>query len=165
MFRKMRRFKQSLSREEIDEILKKGSSGILALHGDGGYPYAVPISYAYVGDKLYFHSAKAGHKIDAVRNNEKASFCVIGEDSVVPSEYTTYFRSVIAFGKVREITNAEDVRKAVTLIAEKYSPDFKSGIDAEIDREFNALAVIEMQIEHITGKEAIELTKQRKTTL
>ena len=102
IFREMRRKKQELSRQEIADILHKGTSGVLALLGDNDYPYAVPISYVYDDGKIYFHSAKSGHKIDAIQRTEKASFCVIDKDLVVPEEYTTYFRSVIAFGSRKE---------------------------------------------------------------
>lgn len=73
-FRKMRRNRQELSRDESIRILKEGTSGVLALHGDDGYPYAVPISYVYDDGKLYFHGAKSGHKLDALRSYPKASF-------------------------------------------------------------------------------------------
>ena len=76
IFREMRQKKQELSRQEIADILHKGTSGVLALLGDNDYPYAVPISYVYDDGKIYFHSAKSGHKIDAIQRTEKASFCV-----------------------------------------------------------------------------------------
>ena len=95
MFRELRRKKQVLSEEESAKILKNGTSGVLALAGDNDYPYAVPISYVYDGEKLYFHCAGSGHKLDAIKRNPKASFCVIDQDLVVPEEYTSYFRSVI----------------------------------------------------------------------
>ena len=101
MFREMRRKKQILSNKEIIELLEKGTSGVLALLGDNEYPYAVPISYVYDNSKIYFHGAKAGHKIDAIRKCSKASFCVIAQDEISPEKYTTYFKSVIAFGKIR----------------------------------------------------------------
>ena len=101
MFRPMRRFKQALSPEECRAVLERGTSGVLALSGDGGWPYAVPLSYVYADGKIYFHSAKSGHKVDAIRSCPRASFCVIDQDHIVPEEYTTYFRSVIAFGTVR----------------------------------------------------------------
>ena len=84
-----------------EAVLSRGSHGVLALAGDEGYPYAVPISYVYEGGKLYFHCAKSGHKLDAIARCPKASFCVVDQDQVVPQEYTTYFRSVIAFGTIR----------------------------------------------------------------
>ena len=80
MFREMRRKRQLLSDKESIEILENGTSGVLALLGDDEYPYAVPISYVYDNAKIYFHGAKTGHKIDAIRKCSKASFCVIEQD-------------------------------------------------------------------------------------
>lgn len=91
MFREMRRRRQQLSPEECKRILAEGTSGVLAVRGDEGYPYAVPLSYVYEEGRLFFHGAAAGHRRDAVLRDPKASFCVIGGDRVVPEEYTTYF--------------------------------------------------------------------------
>ena len=99
MFRDMRRTKQLLPAEEAEDILRQASAGVLAVSGDNGYPYAVPLSYAYADDKLYFHLATSGHKLDGIRRNEKVSFCVIAQDEVVPERFATDYRSVIAFGR------------------------------------------------------------------
>ena len=120
-FREMRRKKQALSQQEVEDIFYKGTSGVLALLGDNDYPYAVPISYVYDGEKIYFHSAKSGHKIDAIRRTAKASFCVVDKDLVVPEEYTTYFRSVIAFGRIRIIEDDSEKRAAVEKLADRKS--------------------------------------------
>lgn len=135
---------------------------MLALLGDGGYPYAVPMSYCYVNGKIFFHCAKSGHKIDAVRSCGKASFCVIDQDQIVPAEFTTYFRSAIAFGRIREIQDDAEKLAAITLLAEKYSPDYTEGRIAEIQREFNVLCMLELRIEHMSGKEALELVRARE---
>lgn len=161
MFRKMRRFKQLLSNEMAVEVLERNTGGTLALLGDEDYPYAVPISYVYTDGKIYFHSAKEGHKIDAIKNHDKASFCVIDKDQIVPEKYTTYFRSVIAFGKIRIIEDKSEIRKFATILAMKYSADFAEGIPEEIDSTINSMVIIEMEIEHMTAKEAIELVKSR----
>lgn len=162
MFREMRRKKQILSREEDVKILKRGTSGTLALIGDEDYPYAVPISYVYENNKIYFHGAKTGHKIDAIAKNKKASFCVIDEDKIVPDEFTTYFRSVIIFGKIRILKDENEIRNVIQKIADKYSTDAeKSTRDKEIEREWKILCVLEMSIEHMTGKEAIEFVKNK----
>ena len=113
MFREMRRNKQALTAEEIAEILKRNTSGVLAVNGDGGYPYAVPLSYVYLDSKLYFHCAGTGHKLDSILRDDKVSFCVIDQDQVVGEEYTTYFRSVIAFGRARVLEGAEKLRPLV----------------------------------------------------
>lgn len=130
--------------------------------GDAGYPYAVPLSYVYADGRIIFHGAKSGHKIDAIRGCEKASFCVIDRDQVVPEEYTTWFRSAIAFGRVRIIDQDAEKRAAIELLAEKYSPDDPEGRRAEIEREYKILCMFELRIEHMTGKEAIELVRARK---
>ena len=84
IFRQMRRMRQQLSKEESIGILRKSTAGTLALLGDNDYPYAVPISYVYADGNLYFHSALSGHKVDAIRKCDKASFCVIEQDDVQP---------------------------------------------------------------------------------
>lgn len=159
----MRRSRQQLSESEAIEILQKGTSGVLAVLGDEGYPYAVPLSYVYLDGKIIFHCAKTGHKMDAVLANNKASFCVIGEDKVVPEEYTTYFRSVIAFGKIRIVEDDDEKRKLVYDFTGKYSPGFEEERQKAIDKEFKPLCIMEMTIEYLTGKESIELVKEKNS--
>ena len=162
MFREMRRKKQLLTKEECVAILEKNTAGVLALLGDEGYPYTVPISYVYKDSKLYFHGAKSGHKIDAIRNYEKASFCVMDQDQIVPEEYTTYFRSVVAFGKIHILKEETQMRSAIEALAEKYHPTgTKEEHKQAIDREWTPLCMIELDIEHMTGKEAIELVRAK----
>ena len=162
MFRKMRRYTQQLPENEVVEILVKGSAGTLAVLGDEGYPYVVPLSYVYADGKLYFHCAKEGHKIDAIRNCDKASFCVIAEDNVVAEEFTTYFKSVIAFGRVRIVEDAGEMRRFIEILSDKYCPVDVSLRDKEIDGAMSRLGMLEFTIEHLTGKEAKELRAMRK---
>ena len=158
VFREMRRKKQALSQQEIAQILQQETSGVLALIGDEVYPYAVPISYVYDGEKLYFHSAKSGHKLDAIQQNAKASFCVVAKDTVVPEEYTTYFQSVIVFGQIRLIQDERAKIAAIEKLAGKYAPEATTmELEQEINREWNPLCLLEMTIDHVTEKEAIEL--------
>lgn len=158
MFREMRRKRQKLSMKECEDILTKGSCGVLSLCGDDGYPYGVPISYVYDGSRLIFHSAAAGHKIDAIIRSPKASFCVIDQDQVVPEKYTTYFRSVIVFGTVRILKDEQEKREAVEILSVKYAPeDSADNRQNMIEREWNSLCMLEMSLEHVSGKQAIEL--------
>ena len=162
MFREMRRKKQRLSAEACEAILAEGTSGVLAVDGDGGYPYAVPLSYVYQDGKLFFHCAKSGHKLDAVRACPKASFCVVDRDQVVPPEYTTYFRSAIAFGTVRVVEDPEEKQNALLLLARRYAPEqSQTDHQREIDRFFSNLCIAELTIQHLTGKEAIELVRAK----
>lgn len=160
MFREMRRSRQQLSADETAEILKNASSGVLAVSGDDGYPYAVPLSYVYDGEKIYFHCAVTGHKIDAIRREPKVSFCVIAEDCILPEKFTTVFASVIAFGRAEIITDDEEKRAALMKLAEKYSPGVPKA-DEEIRGSWDHVCVVGITVEHLTGKEAIEKTKQR----
>ena len=108
MFREMRRSRQALSREACEQILKENTSGVLAVSGNDGYPYAVPLSYVYEDGVIYFHGAPAGHKIDAIAADGKVSFCVVSQDEIHPEKYTTYYRSVIAFGKAQVFTDEDE---------------------------------------------------------
>ena len=161
MFRGMRRKRQDLTETETLAMLQSCSSGVLAVQGDDGYPYAVPLSFAYEAGRLYFHSAMAGHKIDAIERNAKASFCVIAADDVVQSKFTTHFRSAIVFGKARVVTEDSEKRHALECLARRYSPDYLDAAGAEIDGAWKRVCVIELVIEHMTGKAAIEIIKER----
>ena len=160
-FRKMRRSRQQLSETECDAILSVATSGTLALLGDNGYPYAVPISYVYADGRLYFHSAKTGHKVDAIIQHDKASFCVIVADEIHPSEFTTYFRSVIAFGRIQIIESEDERMYAASLLGARYNPGDDTGLQKELEKGLSHMLIFRLDIEHLTGKEAIELVRKR----
>lgn len=154
----MRRKRQQLSEEESIGILVKASSGVLAVLGDEGYPYAVPLSYVYHEGRLIFHSAVAGHKVDAIRACDKASFCVIQQDLVSEEKFTTFFRSVIAFGRIRILEDDVQKLEAIRVLARKYSPHVSmENTNVEIQRGFPHLLMFVLEIEHLTGKQAKEL--------
>lgn len=157
MFQKMRRFKQELPQTEIDRILQLNTSGVLALIDNDGYPYSVPLSYVYSNGNIYFHSAKMGHKIDAIKNCKKATFCIVDKDDVQPEQYTTFYKSVIAFGNVEIVNNNEETLSAIKELGEKYYPNHNNELQNEIEKFKTAFLIIRFDIEHITGKQAIEL--------
>ena len=161
MFRAMRRKKQSLPETDAVAMLESCTSGVLAVHGDDDYPYAVPLSYAYEDGTLYFHAATKGHKLDAIERSDKASFCVIAADDIVPEKFTTYFRSAVAFGKARVVTDDDERRHGLMLLAGKYSPDYVDKAPAEIDGDWKRVVVIALDVEHLTAKASIELVKER----
>lgn len=160
-FRKMRRSRQQLSKSECEDILETATSGTLAVLGDNGYPYAVPLSHVYDDGKIYFHSALSGHKVDAIMHCDKASFCVVAADDVHPSEFTTYFRSVIAFGRIHIVEEDNEKLHAAVLLGSRFNPDDVEGLRKEIAKGFPRMLVLRFDIEHLSGKEAIELTKTR----
>ena len=160
-FSEMRRKRQQLSQEETIHILCHTTSGILSVVDTNGYPYGVPLSHVYADGKIYFHSAVSGHKIDAIHNGEKVSFTVIDQDEVHPETFTTHFRSVICYGRVRIVKNETDKLAALRLLGKRNNPD-EAALQHEIDKDFCHVAIIEFTIEHITGKEAIELVRERQ---
>ena len=160
-FREMRRKRQQLSEVESIGILQKATAGTLALLGDNDYPYAVSISYVYHERKLYFHSALAGHKVDAIRNCDNASFCVIDKDDVQPERYTTFFRSVIAFGRIHIIEDETEKLAMARMLGNRYNPNNDESLQREIEGGLSRMLMIRFDIEHLTGKEAIELVRQR----
>lgn len=160
MFREMRRNKQLLTTKEIDAIMEKCTNGVLSCLGDDDYPYSVPLSFVYFNHKIYIHSAKSGHKIDAIEKHPKVSFAVIEEDVIVSKEYTTYFRSVIAFGKAR-VVEGEEGKEAFMALVKKYSGDQPEEEQHKEVEGCKHAYVIAIDVEHITGKEAIELVRAK----
>ena len=155
MFRKMRREKQLLSKAASEEILVHGATGVLAVLGDEGYPYAVPVNYVYDHGEIYFHCAKSGHKLDAIRRHGKVSFCVIDKEQVIPEKFTTYYRSAVAFGRASEVEDGDARLRVMRLLNNKYAPGLDEAGEAEIQKGWSSLCVIQIHIEHLTGKEAI----------
>ncbi len=154
MFRKMRRAGQQLPREEAFEILKNGKTGVLAVLGDEGYPYAVPLNYALVGDCIYFHCARDGHKTDALGRNSKVSFCVVEKDTVIPQIFSTDYRSAVVFGQAQIVEEDAVKRGALLALVEKYGPAYREDGAKEIEAEWSRVTIVEIRIEHLTGKEA-----------
>ncbi len=160
MERKMRRFKQLLDEQSAKEILYNATNGVLSLVDSDGEPYGVPISYAYDGEGcIYFHSAVKGHKIECIEADSRCSFCVVAQDLIVPDEFTTYFRSVIVKGSIHVVDTRDEMIKGLLLLSGKYSPGIDP--DAEISKGINHVSVLRLDIDFITGKEAIELVRKR----
>ena len=151
----MRRFKQEASEQECIELLEKAPRGVLSVLGDGGYPYGVPLNYVYENGKLYFHCAMEGHKLDALRSCCKAAFCVLSEATKNPGEWWNCFTSVICFGYVKEVPEGSEHDRLLRLLGKKYFPE---GYDIEADMVKNGTRalILELTIEHMTGKHVRE---------
>ena len=162
MERKMRRFRQELPLAESKQILTDGSHAVWAVSGDDNYPYAVPVNYLYDGKAIYIHCARQGHKLDSIRRNPRCSLCIVDKDEIHPEKFTSYFRSVIVFGKATIITDKSEIIAVLKLLCEKYSPGIDP--DDEIHKLINAVCMVRIDIEAISGKEAIELVRQRAAT-
>lgn len=158
MFRKMRRAeKKAISQEAAVQILKEARRGVLAVAGDDDYPYVVPINYLYdeTEGKIYFHSSLAGHKVDAMKRNPKVCFTVYSEPEIRDLDWAPYVRSVVAFGQAKPMPQSEKMIEKLKEFAMKYYPN-EAEADEEIEADLRAVQLIEITIEHMTGKEIQE---------
>ena len=161
MFRELRRKKQLLSEQETLRVLEEGKTGIVGVLGDDGYPYTVPINYVSLENKIYFHSAKKGHKVDAIAKEPKVSMTVVEKDDVVSREFTTYFRSIQLFGKAYVVEDEAERNVAFRALCEKFSGADMDRYDEIMSKEAAAAAIVRIDMEHRTGKESMELVNQR----
>lgn len=151
MFPEVRRKDREITGEELDRILESASYGYLSTVGVDGYPYGVPISYVYDGVSVYFHCAMEGHKLDNIAGNDKVSFCAVTDTEVLPDLFSTNYKSVVLFGRVRELVGAEK-DAILRLFIVKYSADFMDTGFKYIEAAKHDAKVFKIEIEHRTGK-------------
>lgn len=157
MFRPIRKKRNEISAEAARELLRTARRGVLAVNGDNGYPYAIPVNFLYDSDrqKIIFHSSRAGHKVDAIRNCDKVCFTVYGNETVKEEAWAPYVQSAVVFGRCRPIEDHDEAMAAVKRFAMKFYPD-EATVDEEIARSGQAVQMFEIDIEHISGKEVQE---------
>lgn len=157
MFKPIRRKKKEISTDAAKELLATSRRGVLAVNGDDCYPYAIPINYLYDKDanKIIFHGAKVGYKIDCLKKCDKVCFTVYGNENIREEAWAPFMQSVIIFGRCRPIENAENAIKLIKQLAMKYYPDEETA-DEEIKSSGRAVQMFEIEIEHLTGKEIQE---------
>lgn len=154
--REMRRSRQLLSTEETEALLDRNTSGVVAVMGDEGFPYGVPVSYVYLDGRIYFHSGKKGYKTECFAERPKVCFTVIDTDDIVEEEYTSYFRSAIATGTIR-IADGDERRTAFLAMCRKYSGSMPEDEHVRQVDGCSASYIYAIDIVSLTGKQAIEL--------
>ena len=153
MFRELQRIRQKLSRDECLAVLKEAKRGVLSVIGDDGYPYGLPINHFYDEEtgKLYFHSGKTGHKIDAVRACDKASFCAMDEGVRMEGEWWLTFRSVVVFGRISFVEDYDEAIAVSRKLSLRFTDD-EAYIQHEIEQSGPGVLVFSLTPEHMTGK-------------
>ena len=153
MFRELVRKKQQISKEECIILLKEELRGVLSVQGDDGYPYGLPINHYYNEDDgcLYFHSGMTGHKIDALRRDSKASFCVYDRGFRREGEWALNIKSVIVFGRIEIIEDKETIYDISRKLSHKFTQDDKY-IEKEITHSGPRTLMFRLVPEHMTGK-------------
>ena len=153
MFRKMRRSKQALSPEEIRDVLVNETRGVMSVIGDDGYPYGFPINHYYdeEANKLYFHGATFGHRVDAVKKDPKVSYCVYGQEQQKEGDWAKIVKSVIIFGKIELVDDPAEVERMSRLICSKFpcTPEY---VETEIEKDAARTLCMALVIEDINGK-------------
>ena len=157
MFRNLTRARQALSPAECIALLKSEKRGVLSVLGDEGYPYGVPLNHYYNEDdgRIYFHSGGFGHKLDALRACDKASFLLMDQGQRDPGDWALRFRSVIVFGRVEFIEDREKVYEITARLSRKFTAD-EAYIAEEIRKSGPATCMFALIPEQITGKRVHE---------
>ena len=150
-FRQLARIKQQLPEDECFEILKDQKRGVLSVNGDNGYPYGMPLNHYYEDGYLYFHGGKYGYKIEALKKDNRASYCVYDEGYRNEGEWHLNIKSVIVFGKVEFIEDEEKVIEISKRLSHKFTDD-DGYIDEEIRKSLKGTLMFALKIEHISGK-------------
>lgn len=151
--RPIRRKDRILPEAEARELLRNGEYGFLATVGEDGLPYGVPLSYVLLDGGLYLHSARDGRKVDNIRFCQDVSFTVVGKtEPVYTKNFTTYYESVMVFGTIREVTDADEKSRSLYALAEKYLPEHLDKAESDIRASLSRTAVYRLEINAVTGK-------------
>lgn len=157
MFREIRRKNREISIDSAKQLLQSSRRGVLAVNGDDGYPYAIPINYLYDDEaqRIYFHGAKIGHKVDALRACDKVCFTVYGNETIRTDAWAPFMQSVVVFGRCHLKEAGLEALERLKQLAMKYYPS-EQLVDEEITQSGKAVQVFEIEIEHMSGKEVQE---------
>lgn len=157
MFRKMRRVKQEMSAEEAKNLLKNNRRAAFSVNGDDGYPYTIPVNFYYDEEenRIYFHSAKKGHKIDSIKANDKVCFTTWDDGYLEEGDWAFHVSSCVVFGRARLIEDREITEQKVRKLGLKYYPTVED-VEEEIRQDIAAVQLVAIEIEHISGKKIHE---------
>ena len=157
MFRSMRRKQKQITESETKQLLRTERRGVLAVNGEEGYPYAIPVNYIYdeAHGKIYFHGAKAGYKFDALKKSDKVCFTVYGNERLEEGDWAPYLQSAVIFGRCHLVEDTVQTDAHVREVARKYYPN-EEEIQKEMEKSGKAVQLYELTIEHMSGKQIQE---------
>ena len=157
MFRPIRKKKNEIDVNAAQALLQNSRRGVLAVNGDDGYPYAIPVNYLYdtENQKIYFHGARAGHKVDALKACDKICFTVYGNEQIKEEAWAPFMQSVVVFGRCHLLEAGPKATALLKRFAMKYYPNEQLA-DEEIEHAGKAVQMFEIEIEHLSGKEIQE---------
>ncbi len=152
-FRKMRRFKQQISEEACIRVLQQETRGVLSMHGENGYPYAIPLNHYYdaADGALYFHGAKEGNKIDLLRQCSKVCYTVYDAGYRREGEWALNVQSVVVFGEISPVTDEVKAREICTALCRKFTDD-EAYLQWELQNALPRVQCLKLTPVHMTGK-------------
>lgn len=157
MFRKIRRTKSEISVEEAKILLKNNKRAAFSVNGDNGYPFTIPINFYYDENenKIYFHSAKSGHKIDSIKASNKVCFTTWDDGYLDEGDWAYHVASCVVYGRAILVEDRKITEEKVRILAMKYYPTTKE-VEQEIQKSIDRVQLVAIDIEHISGKKVHE---------
>lgn len=151
----MRRKERQRDESFAWDVLKKAPFVTVSMIGEDGAPYSVPVN-AVVDDAyrvLYFHCAKSGRKLDALRANPAVSVCAVSRAAVIPGDFTTDYTSAILRGRAEIVEDEGERVKAILLLVEELAPKYMQRLNESMDRCLPATCIVKIVPESLTGTE------------
>ena len=137
----VRRQDRLMDEERALELLRESEYGVL------------PLNYVWDGDhSIYIHCAPEGHKLQALEHHPLVSFCIIGRVHLLPRNFTTEYESVILRGEAHIHLSAEEMMRALHLLVDKLSPDFKEIGYKYSEKSFHRVGIIRVDFTEFSGK-------------
>ena len=157
MFRELVRKHKELPKNICIEVLKNETRGVLSVLGDNNYPYGMPMNHFYNEEdgKIYFHCGNVGHRLDALRKNDKVSFCTYEQGYQEDGDWAYKVRSVVVFGRMKIIEDMDRIKDITTKLCYKFTQD-EEYIKSEVEKYAHETLLLELTVEHMTGKKVTE---------
>ena len=149
---RVRRQDRLMDEERAIELLREGEYGVLSMVSEN-MGYGIPVNYVWDGqNSVYIHCAPEGRKLTAIEQNPMVSLCVIGKVNLLPRNFTTEYESAIFFGKANVNLSEEERMKALHLLIDKLSADFKDIGDKYAHKSFHRVEIIRVGFSEFSGK-------------
>jgi uncharacterized protein len=143
-------------RATIDAILDEALICHVAFNDGGGAPRCLPTIHARVDDTIYLHGSKAARAWKALRAG--AEVCIVATivDGLVLARsafnHSMNYRSVVIFGKAREVTDPEELHRAATAITSHVAPGREDEARMPTDEEYKQTLLLAVPLEEVSAK-------------
>jgi len=152
MERPLRREDRRLDDAAAMSLLKRGEYGILSTSDQYNRPYGIPVNYVVIEDRIFFHCATEGQKLENITANQGVSFCVVGRTELLPEQFSTRYESVVVSGTAAIVDDHDLKNKALEALVAKYASDHMAAGKAYIEKLMDKTAVVQISIDHLAGK-------------